>query len=241
MPLRFAVAVAGAALVALACRRLRLLGVGGAWAASVIGVAVFGFTGWRGTLPLLVFFATSSLLGRLPCRAPHGPRSGRQVLANGGVAALAAALTAAGHPWALGALGGSLAAANADTWATEVGTRWGGVPRTLALGPPLAPGASGGMTPLGTAAGLAGAALIALVSGAWSPLVAGTVGLIGDSVLGALGQALYRCPACGARLETRAHGCGRPGVLVRGLPWLDNDGVNLAATALGAAVGALLR
>ncbi len=241
MPLRFAVALAGAALVALACRRLRLLGAGGAWAASVVGVAVFGFTGWPGTLPLLVFFATSSLLGRLPGRAPHGPRSGRQVLANGGVAALAAALAAAGHPWALGALGGSLAAANADTWATEVGTRWGGVPRTLALGAPLAPGASGGMTPLGSAAGLAGAALIALVAGAWSPLVAGAVGLIGDSVLGAFGQAVYRCPTCGARLETRGHGCGQPGVLVRGLPWLDNDGVNLAATALGAAVGALLR
>jgi len=241
--LRLAVGCAAALAVGLLAWRLRWLRADGAWAAGLIGGAVFGFTGWRGTVPLLLFFVTSTLLGQLPGRGAgrrHGARDARQVVANGAVAGLAAMLAALGTPWALPALAGALAAANADTWATEIGTRWGGAPRALGFGPPLAAGASGGMSGVGTAGGVAGTVVIALVAAGWAAALGGACGLCADSLLGATLQAVYRCPDCGARLETPvcAH-CGTPARRVRGLGWLDNDGVNLAATLVGAAVAAV--
>ena len=82
----------------------------GAVAALAVGVAtVWGF-GWRGLMLLLAFFISGSLLTE-----GGGQRTDRQVLANGGIAALAAL---AGS-WI--AFAGALAAATADTWASEIG------------------------------------------------------------------------------------------------------------------------
>lgn len=244
MAVRLAAALCGAALAAWGARRLGALTAGGAWAAFGVGAAVFGGAAWRGAIPLLVFFASATLLGRLPGRPRHGPRTERQVLANGGVAAAAAVAAGWGGAWALSALGGALAAACADTWATEIGRRFGGRPRLLAIGPPAAEGDSGGMTAAGTLGGAAGAALLAAVSvTGWAVLAAGVAGLLGDSVLGAALQRGQRCPACGARIEEGAErgcACATP-LRPRGLPALDNDGVNLAATVVGAAAACALR
>lgn len=245
MDLRLGLGVVAGAAGGLAAWRLRWLRADGAWCAAVVGAAVFGCAGFAGAVPLLLFFITSTLLGRLPRRGAgrrHGARTARQVLANGGAAALAAILAASGARWALPALAGALAAANADTWATEIGTRWGGVPRAFGFGPPVEPGASGGMSAAGTLAGLAGAALVAAAVGGRAAALGGVAGLLADSLLGATVQAAYRCPDCGARTEVCRHdGCSSDGVPQRGrLPWLDNDGVNLAATLCGAAVAALL-
>jgi len=68
---------------------------------------------------------------------------------------------------------------------------------------------------------------------------AGVAGTLADSLLGATVQGLYECPGCRARSERRDTVCHAPVRLVRGRRWLDNDGVNLAATLVGAAVGAL--
>lgn len=244
MGLRLAVGIAAALTVGLFAWRLRWLRADGAWAAGIVGAAVFGFTGWPGAVALLLFFVTSTLLGRLPGRGAgrrHGARDARQVVANGGVAGLAAILAALGIPWALAALVGALAAANADTWATEIGTRWGGVPRAFGFGSPLAGGESGGMSPVGTVGGLAGAGVIAIVAGGWAAALGGVCGLLADSLLGATLQAVYRCPDCGARVETTIHDpCCTPARLVRGIGWLDNDAVNLVATLVGAAVAAMV-
>ena len=56
---------------------------------------------------------------------------------------------------------GALAAASADTWATEVGTLWGGRPRSIISGRPVAPGMSGGITLIGTMGALVGSAIVA--------------------------------------------------------------------------------
>ena len=160
------------------------------------------------------------------------------------MAAVAAALGA--QAWAFLALAGALAAANADTWATEIGTRYGGRPRAFGVGAPIAAGASGGMTAAGTLAGIVGAFAIAGVAGAagtrhaWIAGVAGALGMMVDSILGASVQAVYHCPTCGARVETPEHGCPTRGRLVRGWAWCDNDAVNLAATAVGAVAAAVL-
>jgi uncharacterized membrane protein len=238
--LRLGVSVLAAGGAGAAACRLRWLRPDGAWAAAAVGSIVFGFGGWRGAVPLVVFFLTSTLLGRLPGRDRHSARTWRQVAANGGAAAAAAVMAACGARWAPAALAGGLAAANADTWATELGTRFGGRPRLLAVGPRAEPGASGAMTAFGTLCGCAGAALIAAVAGSLPAAAGGLAGLLADSLLGAAAQAVYRCPDCGARTESRAHPCSSPVRLERGIPWLDNDAVNLAATVLGSAVAAAL-
>ena len=62
---------------------------------------------------------------------------------------------------------------------------------------------------------------------------ASLVGSLADSVLGATLQAVYVCRNCGKRTEDRrhAHGTAAPTLtLVRGVPLMTNDTVNLCAS-----------
>lgn len=249
MMVRLGVGAACAVLAALASRRLGWLDPGGAWTAALVGTAVFGFTGWAGSVPLLAFFSTSSLLGRLPARPGgrvHQARSARQVLANGGVAALAAMIYAlSGQRWALGALVGSLAAANADTWSTELGMRSRQAPRHLWLGPRVPAGTSGGATLAGLLAGVAGALLIVVCGYVahvpwWAPLIGGVGGTAVDTLAGGTLQVQYCCAACGRTIEAARHACPGPVAVVRGWAWLENDAVNLLATVVGGVAAAVL-
>ncbi len=158
---------------------------------------------------LLAFFVLSTLLSRRGIA-----RNERQVIANGGIAALAA--LAGNWMW----FAGALAAANADTWATEIGSHSRTAPRLITNGLRVPAGTDGGMTLLGTAGGIAGAGLIAGVSylfgqqGTVAIAAAGVVGMLLDSLLGATVQGKVR--------------------------WVDNDAVNLAATLTGAACAGLM-
>lgn len=256
---RWLVAVLAGSGVAVAAKRREALSTSGAIGAAGVGAAVFGATGWRGSLLLLLFFGSSTALSRLPRHtgqdAPDGPRRTlAQVLANGGLPAmLALAYANTGSPRALAAYGGALAAANADTWSTEIGRRSRAVPRMITSGRRAAPGVSGAVTGLGTLAALGGAALIGAAGSALLPgeqresfagtaarlTVAGFAGALADSVLGATAQAVYRCRRCGLRTEDRVHAHGNAApdlVLIRGVPFMTNDAVNLCASATGAAV-----
>lgn len=167
--------------------------------------------------------------------------------------------------WAV-AFAGAYAAATADTWATEIGTLARGTPRSILTWRPIATGMSGGITLAGTLAELGGALWIGLVSpvaiwlaftqfghalsfsghaGSMIALglaalalvpLAGFAGAILDSLLGATVQELRRCDACERTCETNPHTCGNPTRLVRGIPGVSNDVVNLLATATGAAL-----
>ena len=185
----------------------------GVVAALAVGIATAWGMGWRGVLLLLAFFVSGSLLTRSPEDA-GGRRNERQVIANGSVAALAA--LAGSWP----AFAGSLAAATADTWATEIGRYSRTSPRLITNGRPVPAGTEGGITLLGTAAGIAGAGFVALLTLLWQrpaaiPVAcAGIVGMLLDSVLGATVQGAFR--------------------------WLDNDAVNLATTCSGAIIALVL-
>ena len=214
----------------------------GVVAAAAVGAATTLGTGWRGLALLAVFFVSSSALTR-----GGGRRTASQVFANGGIAAVAALLSLLGRAW-LPAFAGALAAAAADTWATEIGSRSSATPRPVTTARPVPPGTSGGVTWLGSAGGVAGAAVLA-ASAAWLGLVptplavwiamAGVAGGFADSLLGATVQARFRCPACGRHGETSPCPCGAAPTPVSGLPWLTNDAVNLACTLVGALAGAL--
>jgi len=246
-----------ATVLALAARRMRSLSPGGAWAAVVVGTCAAA-AGWHWCAVLLAFFTASSLLSRwrsaskdartVSVIAKGGARDAWQVGANGGVFALSA-IGAAFAPspwWSLAGLG-ALAAATADTWATEVGTAVGGTPRHIVGWRAVPPGTSGAVTIAGTAAMAAGAFFIgtaALLAGfpreVAGPVIGGGVaGAMTDTVLGATVQERRWCVSCGRATERAVHDCGRATERRGGWGWLDNDVVNLTSCVAGALVALL--
>jgi uncharacterized protein (TIGR00297 family) len=240
----------GVAVAVLAYSR-RALTADGAAAAAVVGCVTFARGGVSSAAALLVFFGTSTLLSRLGegrkqqlplAQAKGARRDAWQVVANGGVATAATAL---GRRYAAT---GALAAAAADTWATELGLLARRPPRLITSLRRVAPGTSGGITLEGLLASAGGATLVgaavAAFGGDWrmvrSAALAGMAGALVDSLLGATLQAVYVCPHCAVPTEAPVHPrCGTQATYQRGFKWMTNDTVNLLATLAGAAVGHL--
>jgi uncharacterized protein (TIGR00297 family) len=255
--------LAASSVVAIPAAFIGWLTFPGAAAAVAVGTVLWAVAGPGPWTVLIVFFVTSSALGHMSKKGrPREVKTGasgrrvRQVLANGGVAAILAVahgLWPSWNGWMAG-LAGALAAAAADTWATEIGALSSRPPRLLWFGSVVTPGTSGGMTATGTLASGAGAVFIAAVAflagmagptpGAGTRFVlavalGGFLGALADSVLGATLQGRYRCQLCGETVEEATHH-GRRCVRIQGLAFMDNDGVNLAATMMGAALAMLL-
>ncbi|MBI5653954.1 MAG: DUF92 domain-containing protein [Chloroflexi bacterium] len=244
-----------AIIAAFACWRGSLTR-SGALGTIVIGTLVFGIGGFAWGVLLVAFFVTSSALSHYKERAKEPlaekfqkghRRDLGQVLANGGVGALTAFAYAINpHPLFFVAFVGALATVNADTWATELGVLSKSPPRLITTGRVVAVGTSGGVTLLGTSIALCGALLIGIVASPFSNLsilsiatISGLLGSLFDSLLGATVQAIYFCDRDQKETESRVHRCGRATRLMRGWWWLDNDGVNFLASALGS-VSAML-
>jgi uncharacterized protein (TIGR00297 family) len=223
----------------------------GAVAAWTVGLLVLVGSGWEGGAILAAFFVPSSLISRVappvPGMDPKGNcRDHWQVYANGGVAAVGALVGFYDQTLALWLVTGALAAAAADTWATSMGSRSKVPPRLLWSGRIVAPGTSGGVTLLGCLGGIAGAAIVAGIGALVARLalllplgtLIGFVGMVADSALGAGLQGRFHCPTCDEPSEWRRHRCGTATVWRGGVPWIDNDLVNLLATALAAGLAA---
>lgn len=247
-----------ATLVAYLAYRAHSLSRSGALAATLVGAVIFGLGGLPWAILLLTFFVTSSGLSRAFKKRKAGldekfskghERDAGQVFGNGGLATLFAALHAfypdSLLPW-LG-FAASLAAVNADTWATELGVLNPTSPRLITdLRRRVEKGTSGGISLGGTGASLLGAAVIAFPAVLLSPAgtlstnyfllitIAGLAGSLFDSLLGATVQAMYYCPADQKETEKHPlHTCGTPTIHIRGWRWLDNDWVNFACAAFG--------
>ena len=181
-------------------------------------------------------------------------RDAGQVFGNGGVATLFVLMHTLYPESIVGWVGfaASLAAVNADTWATELGVLNPTAPRMITnWRKRVEKGTSGGISLFGTLASLFGAAVIALpaalFTGNWSLLavisLAGLAGSLFDSLLGATVQAMYYCPTDEKETEKHPlHTCGTQTIHIRGWEWLNNDWVNFACGALGSliALGILL-
>ena len=216
-----------------------------------MGTAIFWAGGWSFAAVLFAFFLPGIALSRLGAKRKaqlvdidkRKARDARQVFANGGAGAAAAIAFGITHsPVAAAAFAGAFATAAADTFGTELGTIFGGTPRSIAGFRAIARGLSGGVTAAGTLAEIAGAVLVAIVAALlgiaawWIVAVGGIAGAFADSVTGATLQTLRYCSRCERFCEIDPHVCGTHAPIVRGWRAIDNDAVNAIATIAGALI-----
>jgi uncharacterized protein (TIGR00297 family) len=262
-PTRWVLALAAATIICVAARRRRSLSRDGMIAAIAVGTVLVGAAGWGAGLLLVAFFLTSSLLSDAHTRSSldqvrGAERDAVQVFANGGVALLAAVGSSViGSPALVVAMAGSIAAANADTWSTEIGRTSTSRPRLITTWMQVDPGTSGAVSRRGLSGALAGSALISALAcigwtlgwlpGPESPVVssiavlaAGFSGSIIDSLLGATVQDQRYCDSCQKHTESVVHRCGSPTRSIRGLPGINNDLVNFLCSLSGASIAALM-
>jgi len=249
-------------LLAFVAYRLQALTLGGAAGAMLLGSFVFSIGGIYWVIPMATFFVLSSILskiGKLRKSVLKGmvkkgsQRDILQVYANGGISLLMAVLFfATRNELFYYMFLGSLAAATADTWGTEIGIFSKKQPRNIINFSPVSPGTSGGVTVLGTTGGLIGAGVLT-ISGIPSIYqssdllqliviiaLSGILGALFDSLLGATVQAQYKCGQCGKITEKRIHCDSQTTQLISGIAWIDNDVVNLGCTTSGALLVLLL-
>ena len=258
-----------AIFIALLAYRARSLSKSGAFASIFLGTIIFGLGGIPWAVLLLTFYFTSTALSRAFKKRKQGlnekyskgdQRDAGQVFGNGGLAA-AFVLVHYFYPesnisWI--GFAASLAAVNADTWATELGVLNPTPPHMITnLRKRVEKGTSGGVSLVGTLASLAGSALIALlatllvptdslITDHWSlflPItLAGLAGSLFDSLLGATVQAMYFCPKDNKETEKHPlHTCGTETTHLRGWKWLTNDWVNFVCGGFGAVVAIVIR
>ncbi|MFW5713451.1 MAG: DUF92 domain-containing protein, partial [Brevefilum sp.] len=264
---KFLIGLAAGVGIAFLAYRANSLNSGGMLAAAMLGTVVFGLGGVGWAVVLLTFFISASALSKFfktkksiigQNFAKGSRRDAGQVAANGGVGgALALAyfvlIRVSPESRLLPALWlgfcASFAAANADTWATELGVLNPRKPVLISNFKRVPQGTSGGISLVGSLAALSGSALVGMIAvlsaeAGWAPMGglpvwgqffvitgAGVLGSFVDSYLGATVQAVYFCPACKEETERHpTHVCGTGTDLKRGLPWLNNDWVNTACT-----------
>jgi uncharacterized protein (TIGR00297 family) len=260
MLIRFILGICLSSFIGIFAYRRQSLSRSGALGAVLSGTITFT-AGLNWAAVLLIFFFSSTFLSKLENKEKSAARTqfskGEQrdfwqVFANGGAAVGITALfllTEDKLLWVLYLAG--FATANADTWATEIGTFVGGKPRLITNFKPVPPGASGGISAAGTMAAVLGAALIGFVGALLRSdsdqnflgilgitLLVGFIGALADSFFGATIQGLYECE--GMLTEKSICDDGRPAKLRHGLPWVNNDTVNFAATLVGIGVAFLL-
>lgn len=231
---------------------LHSLTVTGTLAAIIVGLAVYAGLGVNGLLLLGVFFATSSLWSKYKSTykktveeklAKGATRDWRQVVANGGSAALFSILYYAHNDmiWLVAYIV-CLASANSDTWASEIGSLSKKDPIYIRTFKRIERGTSGAISLLGSSAALAGSLLISLTSFWLFHLdftygtiifIFGYMGNVIDTLFGAFCQQLYVCSHCGIETEKRVH-CQMPTKQIKGFIFMDNDMVNFLSGFLAA-------
>lgn len=231
----------------------------GAVGAIFVGTLIFGLGGREWGVLLGIFFVSSSFLSHykeqekktVSEKFDKGHRRDfGQVMANGGLGAVAALLSVVWPsslwlPFFIGVMG----TVTADTWATELGTLSKQPPRLITTGKIVEVGTSGGISLLGTAVSAAGGLVIGLAAGLlttqtiWLYAMIGTIGgLTGslfDSLLGATVQRVYYCEIRRKVTEKKLNPLGELNNPIRGWAWMNNDMVNMLSSIVGGAFAIL--
>jgi uncharacterized protein (TIGR00297 family) len=242
---------------ALVAIRAKALDRGGFLASVAVGYAIFLGGGWTWFVIIASFFILGvgftwykydykkSLGG---AQEKGGARSWPNILANGGIAAIfgLAELLFGGATFAVLYLG-AMSAAASDTVATELGLLNKSAPRLITrLKTRVSPGTSGGVTGFGFLGSVLASLAIGIIAAtlgmlrSLSPALVvsiavfgGISGSVADSVIGATVQRKGVCTVCGMSSEHLVH-CGQPTKRQSGVPFVDNNIVNLLATMVGA-------
>lgn len=216
----------------------------GAVTALIVGLAVFLGEGGIGLLLLGSFFVSSSLWSKYKSSAKSkmeeklvkgAQRDWRQVLSNGGAAAMVSILYYYTHHsiWIM-AFSVAIASANSDTWASEIGALSKENPIYIRTFRRVEKGTSGAISLLGTVAALSGSAFITLLSfwffhydllHSFIVFFFGFIGNVIDTLIGAYLQQSFLCKNCGMETEKRVH-CHQPTIRIKGLSIMENDMVN---------------
>jgi len=258
----FLIGISIAAILAIPAWRFQALDATGAVGAILVGTIIFGLGGLAASVVLVTFFVSGSLLSALPktrdviSESQDRGRNWKQVVANGLVpmiSVIVATISRSHEALWMHVYCGSVAAACADSWATEAGTRFGRADLDILTGNPLPAGLSGGISLFGTLASLAGAGIIVIAAAIplgglrlpptnrslFAILIGGFSGSTFDSILGSSIQAKFRCSSCHQISETPEH-CSKPATVIAGYKQIRNNTVNFAASAIGAVFTALL-
>lgn len=231
----------------------------GSVGATFLGTIMYATSGIFGSFLMVLFFLSSSALSHFKKSAKSsvarhfdktGCRDVLQVLANGGVGLIYSVLYyITKNPSYLVLLAISFAAANADTWATELGVLSKARPISLRTFKRVEKGTSGAVSLLGTLAALMGALLIGISTAAGFKLMGfgnmafthfqslfivtlgGFLGSLIDSLLGATLQGVYYSEELEGETEKRFFN-GKPNRLVRGLSFVNNDLVNFLSIGI---------
>jgi uncharacterized protein (TIGR00297 family) len=241
-------------VTALAGFKVKSLTYSGVFGTIVVGFATALAFGFKGLLMLGLFFLTSSFWShwkreqkqKAQDKSEKGERRDFiQVFANGGISAAAGSLYLLFQSplWLVIFLCG-IAAANADTWASEIGTVSKRNPFHVLKWKKVERGTSGAVSILGTSAALCGSMLIGLFSFVlWDiidikvALIIVIVGFLGnflDTIIGGSIQVSYRCVKCGVETEKRIH-CSLTTRRQYGVEFINNDVVNFISI-LGACI-----
>lgn len=194
----------------------------------IMGIVII-FSAGANWLLLIILFLIMSLIAtkyskkyKMSLGEFEGRRTSKNVISNGVVACFMAAFGGYYLPF-VGGFIGAIATATADTMASEIGVLDHN-PRLITTFQKVDPGTNGAVSVLGTAVGIAGAAVIGIaayllgilanpLTAILVSIISGTVGCFMDSILGAV-------------FENQG--------------WMTNEHVNLIATIVGAIVGILL-
>jgi uncharacterized protein (TIGR00297 family) len=245
-------------LASFAGYMVRSLSLSGAVAAVFVGQSVFFGFGVKGLFLLGLFFTSSSLWSKYKSSAKTGmeeklakgsTRDWRQVVANGGAAALISVFYYFYNDiiWLIGFIV-CLASSNSDTWASEIGSLSKRKPIYIRTFKRIDKGTSGAISLLGTTAAIFGSLLITLVSSWLFQLdflqfllvfLFGFIGNIIDTLIGAFYQQSYKCTVCGIETEKKTH-CQKPTKRIKGLAFVDNDMVNFLSGMIAAILAMLI-
>jgi len=219
-----------------------MLSSDGALVALILAVLLFTLGGWEAAVPILFFFFSSAIMGRINRISDHREikeAKGRkrdllQVFSNGGVAALILALGQSSlvemnlaYLVFLAVMAGS----TADTWATEIGTMFRGGTYSILSWRKVPVGLSGGVSIPGSLAAFLGAWSIGLLAMAlgwiawkwvWIIGILGFISALIDSLMGKFLQFRWK--------EGRTWREDKPPSAISdytGYRWMTNDMVNL--------------
>jgi len=242
--------------VALAAVLLNTIDARGFLASAAVGFAVIYGGGFQWFFIVAVFFILGVAFTLYKygykrkiggAQGKGGARNWPHILANGGLASIAAVWNLFSPDSALAAVFlGAISASAADTVATELGLLSRSRPRLITHPAKVVePGTSGGVTGLG----FLGAAFAALVIGILAVtldilpdpylivplcLVGGFIGAAADSLIGATFQRKGVCVVCMKKTEALRH-CGEKTRVTEGVAFVENNLVNVLATAVGGA------